>query len=123
MPVGSTGMTVSFQGKASLFSALDELLVKVSFDGGPFTTIHTITSAASNDTYIFYGGSAIPIGLSRFPSTASNIVIEFESNMTTGVFSVDDVKVRALQAPLADITPPTVSVTSPAEGATVMPSW
>ena len=105
MPVGSTGMTVSFWGKASLFAALDELLVKVSVDGGPFTTIHTITSAESNNTYIFYGGSAIPLGLSWFPSTASNIVLEFEFNMTTGLFFVDDVLVRALQAPLTNQPP------------------
>jgi hypothetical protein len=99
MSVGSTGMTVSFWGKASQFSAGGELLVKLSVDGGPFTTIHTITSAASNDTYIFYGGSAIPIAHSWFPATASNIVLEFESNTTTGLFFVDLVKVKALLAP------------------------
>jgi|GEM_PF-1516675 len=99
MPVDSTGMTVSFWGKASQFSAADELLVKVSVDGGPFTTIHTITSAESDDAYVFYGGTAIPLGLSWFPTTASNIVLEFESNMTTGLFFVDLVKVKALLAP------------------------
>ncbi|KGJ89257.1 hypothetical protein ND16A_2150 [Thalassotalea sp. ND16A] len=99
MPAGSTGMSVSFQGKASQFSGADELLVKVSVDGGPFTTIHTITSAESNDTYIFYGGSAIPLGHSWFPATAANIVLEFESNMSTGQFFVDLVKVEALLAP------------------------
>ncbi len=104
MPVGSTGMTVSFWGKASQFATGDELLVKVSVDGGPFTTIHTITSAASNNTYIFYGGSAIPIGFSWFPATASSIVLEFDSNMTTGFFFVDLVKVEALLVPPG--TPP-----------------
>ena len=106
MPVGNTGMTVSFWGKASQFSAGDELLVKVSVDGGPFTTIHTITSAASNDTYVFYGGSAIPIGLSWFPATVSNIVLEFESNMTTGFFFVDLIKVEALLVPPGTPPPP-----------------
>ena len=61
LPVGATGVSLSFWGTASQFSAADELLVKVSVDGGPFTTIHTITSADSNDTPVFYGGSAIPI--------------------------------------------------------------
>jgi len=98
MPAGSTGMTVSFWGKASQFAAGDELLVKLSVDGGPFTTIHTITSAASNDNYIFYGGSTIPIGHSWFPATASNIVLEFESSTTAGLFFVDLVKVKALLA-------------------------
>ena len=104
LPVGSTGMEVSFWGKASQFSAADELLVKVSVDGGPFTTIHTITSAESDDNYVFYGGTVIPIGHSWFPATASNIVLEFESNMTTGLFFVDLVKVKALLVPPG--TPP-----------------
>ena len=99
MPAGSTGMTVSFWAKASQYSAADELLVKVSVDGDAFTTIHTITIAESDDTYIFYGGSAIPIGLSWFPTPASNIVLEFESNTTTGLSFVDLVKVKALLAP------------------------
>ena len=99
LPVGSTGMEVSFWGKASQFSEADELLVKVSVDGGPFTTIHTITSAESDNTYVFYGGTVIPIRHSWFPATASNIVLEFESNMTTGLFFVDLVKVKALLVP------------------------
>ena len=106
LPVGSTGMTASFWGKASQFSAADELLVKVSVDGGPFTTIHTITSAESDDTFVFYGGSAIPIGHSWFPATASNMVLEFESKMTTGLFSVDLIKVKALLVPPGTPLPP-----------------
>ena len=104
LPIGSTGMSLSFWGKASQFSATDELLVKVSVDGGPFTTIYTVSSAASNDSYVFYGGSAIPIGYSWFPATASNIVLRFESNMATGRFFVDDVKLRAISVPPG--TPP-----------------
>lgn len=99
LPAGSTGITLDFWGKATQFAASDELLVKVSVDGGPFTVIKTITSAESNDTYIFYGGSAIPLGHSWFPATASNVVVEFESSMSTGLFYVDDVKVTALLAP------------------------
>ncbi len=45
LPVGTTGITLRYWGKASQFSAADELLVKVSVDGGPFTTIQTITIA------------------------------------------------------------------------------
>ena len=45
------------------------------------------------------GGSAIPLGHSWFPGTASNLVIEFESQLTTGLFSVDVVQVRALMGP------------------------
>jgi hypothetical protein len=78
------------------------VLVKVSVNGGEFTTIHTITSAAPDGIYVFYGGSAIPVGHSWLPLTASNIVLEFES---TGLFFVDDVKVRALLAPPGS-TPP-----------------
>ena len=106
MPIGSTGMTLSFWGKANQFSAVDEMLVKVSIDGGPFTTIHTVSSASSDDSYVFYGGSAIPIGHSWFPATASNIVLRFESNMTTGGFFVDDVKVRAISVPPETPPPP-----------------
>ena len=100
LPAGATGMTLSFWGKSSQFAARDELLVKVSADGGPFTTIRTFTSADSDDAYDFYGGSAEPLGLSWFPATAANIVVEFESEMTTGLFSVDLVKVRAIIGPV-----------------------
>ena len=99
LPAGSTGMTLDFWAKASQFAPLDELRVNVSVDGGPFTAIRTFTSADSNDTYVFYGGSAIPLGHSWFPATASNIVLEFESSMTTGQFFVDDVVLTALLAP------------------------
>lgn len=99
LPADTTGMTLDFWGKARQFSAGDELLVKVSVDGGPFTTIKALTAADSTDSYIFYGGTAIPVGHSWFPATASTIVLEFESRMTTGQFFVDDVKVSALIAP------------------------
>ena len=92
----------------SRFAANDQLLIKVSVNGGPSATIKTITSAESNDTYIFYGGSAIPLGPSWFPATASTIVLEFESRMSTGRFFIDDVKVDALIAPAppgANLTP------------------
>jgi hypothetical protein len=99
LPAGSTGMTLDVWLKASGFAAGDEFRINVSVDGGPFTTIRTITSADSNNTYVFYGGSAIPLGHSWFPATASNIVLEFESSTTTGRTFIDDVKVRALIPP------------------------
>ncbi|MEE8361777.1 MAG: PKD domain-containing protein, partial [Gemmatimonadales bacterium] len=108
LPIGTTSMTLKFSGKASQFSAADELLVKVSIDGGPFTTIHTITSAESNDSYFYYGGAvgAIPIGHSWFPATASNMVLEFESKMTTGLFFINYIEVLAVMDPAGTPPPP-----------------
>jgi uncharacterized repeat protein (TIGR01451 family) len=106
MPAGSTGMVLDLWGKATGFAAADQLLIKVSVDGGPFTVIRAITSVDSNNTYVFYGGSAIPLGHSWFPATASSIVLEFESRMTTGRFFLDDVKVDALLAPTGGPGPP-----------------
>ncbi len=111
LPSGSTGIALDFWAKASQFAAADALLVKVSVGGGPFTTIRTFTVADSTNAYIFYGGSAIPLGHSWFPATASTIALEFESRMTTGRFFVDDIKVTALvpragnQAPMANAGP------------------
>jgi len=108
LPPGSTGMTVSFWGKASQFAAADELWLKASVDGGPYTTVYTFTQLDSDGAYTFYGGSAIPIGLSWFPATASGVELEFESGLAAGQFSVDVVKVEALLAnrnPVSDAGP------------------
>lgn len=99
MPAGSTGMTLDFWAKTTQFAPSDELRVNVSVDGGPFTTIKTFTSADPQGSYVFYGGSAIPLGHTWFPAVASNLTLEFESSMGTGSFFVDDVKLTALMAP------------------------
>ncbi len=111
MPAGSTGMKLQFWAKASQFTQGDELLLKVRVDGGPFTPLRTFTSADSDDTYHFYGGSVGegPISLSWFPLTASSMVLEFESNTTTGVLFVDDFRVWALQAPVTNLSPTAVA--------------
>jgi hypothetical protein len=97
--------------KAAQFAAGDQALIKVSVGGGPFVTIRTFTSAESTGSYVFYGGSAIPLGHSWYPATASSIVLEFESRTTTGRLSIDDVRVRALIAPAGGGTnqPPTAN--------------
>jgi hypothetical protein len=52
--LATTGGHLTFWGKANLFGGSDRLLIEVSVDGGPFTTLHTITNAASDNTYRFY---------------------------------------------------------------------
>jgi hypothetical protein len=99
LPSGSTGVALDFWAKARQFAAGDELLVKVSVNGGPFATARRFTSADSTNSYVFYGGSAIPLGYSWHPATATSMVLEFESRMTTGQFFVDDIRVDALIAP------------------------
>lgn len=99
LPPTAIGVSLAFWGKAGQFSASDELLIKVSADGGPFTTIYTVTAAESDDTCSFYGGTAIPLTHTWFPATASNVVIQFESNMSTGNFFIDDVDLKALYMP------------------------
>ncbi|MFQ5411849.1 MAG: hypothetical protein ACE5EC_06110, partial [Phycisphaerae bacterium] len=119
LPAGATGMTLSYWGKATQFAASDEVRVKVSVDGGPFTTIQTITSAESDDTYHFYGGSAIPLGHSWFPATATNLVLRFESNTTTGLYFIDNLIVRALlanQTPVADAGPDVSAIDADGDG-------
>ncbi len=101
LPAGSTGITLDVWIKAIEFASQDEFRINVSVDGGPFTTIRTLTTADNSDTYVFYGGTAIPLGHSWFPATASSIVLEFESRTTTGLTFIDDVKVRALVPPPA----------------------
>ena len=113
MPAGSTGMRLEFWGKASQFGVSDELLVNVSVDGGPFTTFDTLRpqDEGLNDIgYAFYGGSGGhgPVSTTWVPATASNVVLEFESNMSTGVFVIDSIEVRALignPSPVADAGP------------------
>jgi len=108
LPAGTTGMTLSYWGKATQFAASDEVFVQVSVDGGPFTTIQTITSVESDDTYHLFGGSGVPLGHSWFPATAANIVLRFESNTTTGLYFVDEVIVRSLfanQSPISNAGP------------------
>jgi hypothetical protein len=113
MPAGSTGMTLSFWGRAVQFGVRDELLVNVSVDGGPFTTFDTLRpqdEGLNDDVYHFYGGSVAhgPVGTTWVPATASNIVLEFESNMSTGVFVIDTIEVRALignPSPVANAGP------------------
>lgn len=99
VPAGTSGITLDFWAKASGFSSGDQFLVKVSADGGPFTTIRTLTAADSTNSYVFYGGSATPTGHSWFPSTVSSIVVQFESRMATGRVFLDDVTVNALTVP------------------------
>jgi uncharacterized repeat protein (TIGR01451 family) len=99
LPAGSTGVALDFWAKARQFSAGDELLVKVSVNGGPFAVVKRFTTAESTNSYVFYGGSAIPLGYSWYPATATSMVLEFESRMTTGQFFVDDIRVDALIAP------------------------
>ena len=106
MPAGSTGMRLQFWGKASQFGVSDELLVNVSVDGGPFTTFRTLRpqDQGLNDVgYAFLTASTTWV-----PATTSNIVLEFESNMSTGVFVIDSIEVRALignPSPVADAGP------------------
>lgn len=113
MPAGSTGMRLQFWAKASQFGVSDELLVNVSVDGGPFTTFDTLRpqDEGLNDVgYAFYGGNVShgPVSTTWVPATTSNIVLEFESNMSTGVFVIDSIEVRALignPSPVADAGP------------------
>jgi hypothetical protein len=101
LPAGSTGVTLDVWIKAIEFASQDEFRINVSVDGGPFTTIRTLTTADNSDAYVFYGGTAIPLGHSWFPATASSIMLEFESRTTTGRTFIDDVTVRALVPPPA----------------------
>ncbi|MEO2149959.1 MAG: PKD domain-containing protein [bacterium] len=113
MPAGSTGMKLRFWGRASQFGVSDELLFNVSVDGGRFTTFDTLRpqdEGLNDDVYHFYGGSVGhgPVSTTWVPAIASNVVLEIESNMSTGVFLIDSIEVRALignLAPVADAGP------------------
>ncbi len=74
-------------------------------DGGPFTAVHTITNAASDNAYRFYD-----LALSGVSMT-SNVRIEFDSNISSGEFFVDDVEMLGgggpapSQPPIANASP------------------
>ena len=95
VPVGTTGLEFRYWARAGSFAATDEVQVQLSRDGGPFTTVETITSAASDGNYQFHN-----INFSWYPSTTSNVVIRFVSDLSTGELFVDNVLVRAHLAPI-----------------------
>ena len=104
LPAGATGIALDFWGKASQFGISDQLLLKASVDGGPFTTFEVLRpqdEGLDDDSYHFYGGTVDhgPVSASWFPATASNVVLRFESSMTTGLFSVGSLSVDAILAP------------------------
>ena len=109
LPADTSGVMVKFWAKASQFAPPDQVLVQISRDGGAFTTLKTFTAADSNESYAFYGGTVGDgrITLSWFPETASNVVLRFQSNTTSGLFFVDDVELRALVVPVGTSPPPT----------------
>ena len=100
LPVGATGMTFGFWGKAAQFAAAGEVSVSLSIDGGPFTIVETITSTASNTGYQHYSTTS-----SWYPATATSAAIRFESNGAIGTFFIDDVLLTAAITP-AEALPP-----------------
>ncbi len=105
LPAGATGIAIDFWGKASQFAPSDELLLKGSIDGGPFTTFLTLRpqdEGLNDGIFHFYGGTVGhgPVSFSWFPLTATNVVLRFESNMTTGLFSIRSLEIDAIVAPV-----------------------
>jgi len=110
LPPGATGIAIDFWGKASQFAVSDELLLAVGVDGGPVTIFEAIRpqdEGLDDGTYHFYGGTVNhgPVSASWFPATASNVVLQFESGMTTGFFSIGGLEIRAILAPVTDQVP------------------
>lgn len=99
VPSDAIGAELSFWLKASQFAPGDELRVRFGPEGNPVPVVLTLTAADSDDSYTFYGGSAIPLGATWLPGTISNLVVEFESSTTNGVSFVDDVRVATLLIP------------------------
>ena len=99
LPTGATGATMSFWGRSDQMSASDSVALQISFNGGPFTTLRTFTSADNSDTLTFYGGSAERLGFSWYPQTAATAEIRFLSSTGAGAFIIDSVVARALFVP------------------------
>lgn len=125
LAAGSTGVAIDFWAKATQLAPGDEMLVKVSVNGGPFTVIKRFTAQDNGTSYVFYGGSALPLGYSWHPATASAVVLEFESRMTTGRFFLDALRVDSLIAPPGATggggTPPTATLASVAVNPSSIP--
>ncbi len=110
---GTTGLDLSFWGRADGFAAGDVLSVQASVDGGPFTDYFSLTGAELADgEFTFYGGSALPISMSWWPATASTVTLRFETSASaTADFWLATLRVESIQAPTTGVVnaPPTAN--------------
>ncbi len=117
---GANSVHLTYWGRASKFEGNDQLLVMISVNGGPFTTVETLTGADSDNVYRFHD-----INLSGFPMS-TNVRFEFRSNMNKGTFFLDDVEVVGItgpppnQDPIAIAGPDVAVADSDATGSEVM---
>jgi len=109
---GTTGLDPSFWARASLMGPSDTVTLQASVDGGPFVDYFTLSSAELTESFLFFGGTATPIALSWWPSTASSVTYRVETSLSPGAeFWLADTVMRSLQAPTAGVTnaPPTAN--------------
>lgn len=99
LPPGVTGVTIDLWARASGFAAGDSAELRGAIDGGAFETIRSFGVADSDDSWVFYGGSAIPLGFSWYPQTGSTLTLELVTNLTAGTLLIDEFRVDALFAP------------------------
>jgi len=87
------GFHVTFYAKVKSFEAGDQALVQVSVAGGPLTTVHTFTSADSDNAY-----HLVDIDISAL-ATAQPIKLVFDANGDTAddTLFIDDLTVTGLR--------------------------
>jgi hypothetical protein len=108
LPADTTGLGIQFWAKLEQFDPSDSLEVQISHDGGPFTTVRTFSAAESGAGFKFYGGSVSggPITLSWYPATAATAIVRFQLVSGNGIFTIDDIKPKALMVPAGSPVPP-----------------
>ena len=117
LTAGSTGIDVSFWANGSGFAAGDRIVVRASFDGGPFSEYFEMSGPDLDPPtggFTFMGGSRVPIAISQYPTTASTVSFQFASELSPGAIGwVDSLVVRSLQPTIVGTNNPPVANAGP----------
>jgi len=99
IPAGSTTLKLGFWSKVLSFEGTEHANVRVSANGGSLTTVHTLTSAQSDNTYHYY-----EIDLTSYVA-ASQIQIIFDANMgdVNDNWYLDDIRLTGTQGNIPPI--------------------
>jgi subtilisin family serine protease len=92
-PGAASSLRLAFRAKISDFEAGDTAVVKVSKDdGATWITIHTFTSAHSDNVYRSFDLDLAPFGVGS--ATTLRIAFDADMNAATDYFYIDDVAVH-----------------------------
>lgn len=97
---GTTGLDITVWVQGDNFTPGDTLTIQASVDGGPFVDYYTLGASELSASFVFFGGSAFPIPLSWWPTTAGSVTLRFSSDLGPGAAAwLSTLTVRSIQAP------------------------